>query len=321
MKITISSTVFISCHTLLFLVIKAKSTNVELRRYIGNFNDDWSIEFFGFFYEARVNSSDVTQIIWNFGGKSEKYDVVANSCVLAGNDVAEIDGSFCSIYRNVSTFYLWMPLKIDENHENVEVRFSAMFEDGLETESSVKIKTKECSVEEPLKVKSVRSTFNSEGSFSCNQGWMLSYIEPIYKNNPKTYCKADGRWKDEQFVHCIPEKPETQEATTSIIQNQTSTVVTAINLKTTQITTFTSEKVSTHGRATEPSKLETTEQSTSAKQTLTSVEIGIISCACIAFISIVLFILLCTRHPKSTLSLRSSFSYDNESLESEEKKL
>lgn len=35
-----------------------------------------------------------------------------------------------------------MPLKIDENHENVEVRFSAMFEDGLETESSVKIKTK-----------------------------------------------------------------------------------------------------------------------------------------------------------------------------------
>ena len=62
----------------------------------------------------------------------------------------------------------------------------------------------ECSIEEPLKVKSVRSTFNSEGSFSCEQGWILSYIEPIYKNDPNTYCKADGRWKDEEFVHCIP---------------------------------------------------------------------------------------------------------------------
>lgn len=87
--------------------------------------------------------------------------------------------------------------------------------------------------------------------------------------------------------------------TTSINQNQTNTVETTNNLKTTQ-TTYTTEKFSTHGCATEPSKVETTQQSTSADQSLTSVEIGIIACTCIAFVSVVLFIIFCTRHPKSS---------------------
>ena len=87
-------------------------------------------------------------------------------------------------------------------------------------------------------------------------------------------------------------------------QGQTNTVEPTNGLKPTQ-TAFTSAKVSTHACATELVKTTATQQSTSAGsqayQSLTSMEIGIIACTCVAFVSIVLFILLfCTRHPKSS---------------------
>ena len=69
-------------------------------------------------------------------------------------------------------------------------------------------------------MESLRSDFNAEGIFSCEKGWTINYTEPIYKSDLGTFCKADGRWKNEEFVYCIPgSKLETKTQQTLFLNN------------------------------------------------------------------------------------------------------